>query len=220
MTPLDLPSRKNIALAIDGGTHEDYHLIRLYYSWYAGWFYQNRLRMVAKLMTGLRVPKLLDIGTGSGIFIKELLKYADHVTGIDIHKTYHSVEAMLIKENIDLTRVELRQGSILNIPYPDNIFDIVVGVSVLEHFENPRAPLREIRRVLKPRGLLVAGFPARTRLTAALFGALGYRDTEIHPASHMSILTGIEELFETRGTCYYPVEIVPMYVACEARKSL
>ncbi len=218
MTQIDLPSRENIALAIDSGTPEDYHLVRLYYSWYAGWFYKNRLRMIADLLQNVHVQNLLEIGTGLGIFLKELLKHAEHVTGIDIHKSYNGVEAMLAKENIDLSRVELRQGSILDIPYPEASFDAAVCVSVLEHFQNPSYPLQEAWRVLKPGGLLLAGFPARTPFTAMLFGALGYRDIEIHPASHTMILTGIGELFEAQTTCFYPGEFAPMYVVSKAAR--
>lgn len=220
MTQIDLPSRENIVLAIDSGMPEDYHLVRLYYSWYAGWFYQHRLRMIADLLQNVHAQNLLEIGTGSGIFLKELLKHAEHITGIDIHKSYKGVNEMLSREKIDLNRVELRQGSILDIPYPDATFDVAVCVSVLEHFENPSEPLEEVSRVLMPGGLLVAGFPARTRLTAMLFGMLGYRDTDIHPASHTMILAEMRRFYKMEVARYYPLTQLMMYVACKASKPL
>jgi SAM-dependent methyltransferase len=217
MTSLDLPSRNNIMLAIDEGSPEDYHLVRLYYSWYAGWFYQHRLRMIATLMNELQVGNLLDVGFGSGIFIKELLKYADRVTGIDIHSSFDGIHTMLIQEGVDLSRIELHRGSVLDIPYPEGSFDAVTCVSVLEHFENPGDALQEIRRVLTPRGVLLAGFPTRTRLTAMLFRILGYRDIDIHPASHETIIAAVRTLFEIQDIRMYPMNLAPMYIACRAQ---
>lgn len=214
--PLDLPSRKNMALTIDNGQSEDYHLVRLYYSLFTGWFYRSRLRVITQLLEGESVDRILDVGTGSGILIKELLKRAGHVTGIDLHSTYRGVTSMLANEGVNLNQVELRQGSILNIPYGDETFDIVVCVSVLEHFADPRPALQEIRRVLKPNGIFVAGFPARNRLTAILFQMLGYNDQEIHPASHELILRDLHDTFRIDKVSLFPSHLLKMYVACRA----
>jgi hypothetical protein len=58
-------------------------------SWYAGWFFRHRLKMAADLPGGAKLCRIPELGTGSGIFIKELLKHADWVTGTDIHATHH-----------------------------------------------------------------------------------------------------------------------------------
>lgn len=45
-------------------------------------------------------------------------------------------------------------------PYPDHSFDLVTGFEIIEHVrDNPRAVLREIKRVLKPGGLAYLGTP-------------------------------------------------------------
>jgi ubiquinone/menaquinone biosynthesis C-methylase UbiE len=215
---LDLPSQDSISLAIDNGQSEDYHLVRLYYSWHSGWFYRNRLRMVASALDGIQTEKALDIGTGSGIFLKQLLKHANHVVGIDIHETYNGVYQMLERERIDTKRIELRQASILNIPYPDSSFDLVVCISVLEHFADPVPPLAEIERVLKPRGLFVWGCPAKSRFTDLLFRMLGYDSDDIHPGNHRVILKTTDAAFTIESTRQFPVRAAPMYIVCCARK--
>jgi SAM-dependent methyltransferase len=45
------------------------------------------------------------------------------------------------------------------LPYEDECFDLVTCSEVLEHVENYRAVLREIKRVLKPGGLMVVTTP-------------------------------------------------------------
>ena len=215
---LDLPSRQSISLAIDNGLNEDYHLVRLYYSWYAGWFYRHRLKMVADALDTVHVEKSLDIGTGSGIFLKQLLKHADHVTGIDIHKTYNGVYKMLEQEGVDQSRVELREGSILEIPFPDASYDVVTCISVLEHFADPYPALSEIKRVLKPGGIFIWGCPAKSRFTDFLFKSLGYDSDNIHPGNHRKILATTQENFSVESIQQFPFAAMPMYVVCRARK--
>jgi ubiquinone/menaquinone biosynthesis C-methylase UbiE len=215
---LTLPSRANMASAIDHGTAEDYHLVRLYYSWYAGWLYRHRLDMIANLLGQRRYDRALDVGVGSGIFIKEMLAYADFVSGVDIHNTYDGVRAMLEKEGVDLARVDLRQGSIFDLPYGDKSFDAVVCISVLEHFADPRPALLEMSRVVRPDGWLVLGFPARNTITDVFFRLVGYDAREIHPASHKTILAAVRDLLPVDVIQYFPSRLLPLYIACRTRK--
>ncbi|MEP7289256.1 MAG: class I SAM-dependent methyltransferase [Chloroflexota bacterium] len=212
-----LPARDTIARSIDNGTGEDYHLVRLYYSWYSGWFYRNRLQMIANLLGDLHVDHLLEVGTGSGIFVKQLLRYANRVSGIDIHQSYTGVQSMLQAEGVDLSRVQLQYGSILEIPFPDATFDAAVCISVLEHFQDPRPAVRELRRVVKPGGTLALGFPARNPATSFLFGALGYRAHELHPASHTDILAAIRAELTIEQSNSFPFDFFPMYCVCKAK---
>jgi SAM-dependent methyltransferase len=50
-------------------------------------------------------------------------------------------------------------GSALALPFPDASFDKVICSEVLEHIDDYQAALREIRRVLKPNGLLAVSVP-------------------------------------------------------------
>jgi len=208
---LRLPSRANLQLSIDAGSPEDYHLVRLYYAWYAGWFYRQRLRLVSQALGTRPFDSLLDIGTGSGIFIPQLLNHAQKVYGIDIHKSYTGVQKMLQNEGLDLGRVELREGSILAIPYPNASFDAVTCVSVMEHFADPLPALREMHRVLKPHGVLVIGSPVENLITSTLFNALGYQVKDIHPGNHRSILAGLNEVFGEVRTRYFPHRLLALY---------
>jgi 2-polyprenyl-3-methyl-5-hydroxy-6-metoxy-1,4-benzoquinol methylase len=214
--PLALPSREAIGHSIDSGSSEDYHLIRLYYSWYGGWFYRRRLKMVADLLGGMHVGRILEVGVGSGIFIKELLKHADFVTGIDVHSTYHGVQRMLEQEKVDLSRVELRQGNIFSIPYEDARFDVIVCVSVLEHFPDPRPALLEMRRTVKYGGILALGFPARNFITDLLFRILGYNAPDMHPADHHTVLKSVHDVLSVDRLRMFPSPLLPLYVACRA----
>ena len=56
------------------------------------------------------------------------------------------------------SKVEFRQCDLSALPFPDQSFEAVYCISVLEHTENWEAIVREFRRVLKPRGQLIVTF--------------------------------------------------------------
>jgi ubiquinone/menaquinone biosynthesis C-methylase UbiE len=174
--------------------------------------------MISDLLDGSYMENILEVGIGSGIFILEMLKHADRVVGIDLRSSYDGVYTMLRREQVDIDRVELRQGNIFNIPYEDQHFNAVVCISVLEHFTNPQQALIELKRVVKSGGNLFLGFPARNLLTNWLFRLLGYNAADIHPASHDTILAAISEVLSIDEIMIFPSAHVPLYVACRATR--
>jgi len=60
----------------------------------------------------------------------------------------------------------LRQGDVRDLPYDTGLFDLAMTGHVLEHLPDPRVALREMARVLKPGGLLIACLTRRSPLGA------------------------------------------------------
>ena len=73
--------------------------------------------------------------------------------GIDIS---HKAVDFCRKRGIDNVQV----ADITNIPYPDNTFDAVIALDVIEHIKNDEEALREIYRVLRPQGMAIITVPA------------------------------------------------------------
>lgn len=120
-----------------------------------------RFHMILRLLPGQPVERLLEVGYGSGIFLPELSRHCRRLYGLDIHDAAPIVEQCLARLGID---ARLICGSAESIPYPDRFFDLVVAVSSLEFIEHPEQAAREIRRVLKPDGRLIAVTPAHSRV--------------------------------------------------------
>jgi ubiquinone/menaquinone biosynthesis C-methylase UbiE len=101
-----------------------------------------------------RNSRILDAGCGTGQTAAYLAyKYGAHVTGIDINATMVAKALRRMKKN--RLPVEIIQGSIENVPLPDNHFDFILSESVLSFVNKPRA-LKEIFRLLKKGGRFIA----------------------------------------------------------------
>ncbi len=91
---------------------------------------------------------LLDAGCGPGILLNQLkAKYGIKGYGVDI-----SSMALSRAKEAGNNKMDFRQGKLEQIPFPNRYFDVVVSFDVLEHVEDKNKSLKEIYRVLKPRG--------------------------------------------------------------------
>ncbi len=97
---------------------------------------------------------VLDIACGTGYGIGLMQTKAAHVTGIDV-----DAEAArdARKECAGNSSVLLANG--LGLPFGDCVFDIITSFETIEHLHERTAFLAELRRVLKPAGVLLLSTP-------------------------------------------------------------
>jgi len=102
--------------------------------------------------------KFLDVGCGSG---DNLYRAKDELScdvfGIDPMPGSHGVGRF--SENQLEATITIEQGFSENLPYKDNFFDVVFCSHVLEHVNDERKSLNEMKRVLKDDGVLIIGMP-------------------------------------------------------------
>jgi ubiquinone/menaquinone biosynthesis C-methylase UbiE len=100
---------------------------------------------------------ILDVGCGGGRTVGKLAAIATQgkVYGVDYSDQSVAATKRTNARWIDLGRVEIRQGSVSQLPFPDGMFDLVTAVET--HFWWPNLPgdMREVFRVMKPGGTLV-----------------------------------------------------------------
>ncbi len=98
---------------------------------------------------------LLDCGSGPGSITEGLAKAVSpgEVTGIDVEASQVEL-AQNHAAKLGLTNLKFEQGSAYELPYPGNHFDAVFSHAMLEHLTDPVAAAKEMRRVLKPGGIV------------------------------------------------------------------
>jgi ubiquinone/menaquinone biosynthesis C-methylase UbiE len=122
---------------------------------------QRRCEIVLKeRLTG----HLLDIGCARGEFLRSMRDdYGWKVTGVEISD--HAAHEGRLRYHLDI-----QSGTLADAKFSDNFFDAVTLWDVLEHLTEPAETLTEIRRILKPDGLLVLRLPNAGSWDARLFG--------------------------------------------------
>lgn len=92
--------------------------------------------------------RLLDIGCGYGVFLKLAHEYGFDIRGVDISESAS-------KHAIEEFGLNVFEGTLEEARLEDNYFDVVTLWDVLDEIDDPLGELREIKRILKPKGLLV-----------------------------------------------------------------
>ena len=126
--------------------------------------------------------QVLDIGCGAGRFCPPIIEDGFSYIGIDISQGQIDQAKGACKQG------QFIQGSMLNLPFEDNRFDVVIFIASLHHLENPakrRQALEEAKRVLKKDGVILITVMNfwRKKFWRLLFSkkkAKGYVSTEIY----------------------------------------
>ena len=111
--------------------------------------------MLDGVIAELELPanaRILDAGCGSGRFMVELARLGS-ATGVELSET----SVALARER---QLGEIVAGSVLEMPFADDSFDLAVSLDVIEHLGDDLAALRELRRVVAPGGALLVTVPA------------------------------------------------------------
>jgi two-component system, sensor histidine kinase and response regulator len=98
-----------------------------------------------------RHKRVLDIGCGGGFLTEEIAKYGFETTGLD--PSAPSLVTARSHARVQNLQIEYLEGVGEALLFPDNHFDIVFCLDVLEHVSDFRKVIREVSRVLAPGGL-------------------------------------------------------------------
>jgi len=111
---------------------------------------------LAHALDRIPAPFVLDVGTGTGRLPRALLfqpRFHGHVVGLDLSRRMLAYAAHYTRPYAD--RVTLIWQDARFLPFPDNTFDAVTSLEMLEFTPDPRGVLAEMVRVLRPGGILL-----------------------------------------------------------------
>lgn len=112
-----------------------------------------RKALGAAAVDGARDIVDLASGTGEVAFrLAELYPHAN-ITGVDLSEGMLAVAREKLKERGgEGGRLRFIQGDCLNLPFPDNAFDLLTIAYGVRNFEDLRKGIREFHRILRPEG--------------------------------------------------------------------
>jgi SAM-dependent methyltransferase len=122
------------------------------------WWFVGRRRILLSILnrylgTGAtNARQILDVGCGTGTMLTHLARFG-HARGVDM-----DLEAVGYCHDRGLQ--DVTQSGAGSLPFDKDSFDLVTALDVVEHIDDDLGALREMRRVLKPGGLLLLTVPA------------------------------------------------------------
>jgi SAM-dependent methyltransferase len=118
----------------------------------------EHLHRYALALDFIEKKSVLDIASGEGYGTAILAKSADSVIGVDI--ALEAVRHAQFKYN-SLLNLKFLVGSCSAIPVPDASIDVVTSFETIEHHDQHEEMMQEVKRILKPDGILLISSPNR-----------------------------------------------------------
>ncbi len=109
--------------------------------------------------------RLLDVGCSYGFFLEMAREYGLETHGVELSE--HAVEYCRKSRGLDVTGAAITQAA-----FPDNYFDSITAIEVIEHIPDPKAFIAAAHKMLRPGGVLYLVTPDTASLSSRL---LGYR---------------------------------------------
>ena len=142
--------------------------------------------------------RVLEIGFGPGVSTQIVAEKASQgfVAGIDHSQTMIQAASQRNAQALQTGRMELKQGEVASLPYPDESFDTALSLHSIYFWQNPVECLREIKRILRPDGTLAITILPKDKWRqnvdvnvmnlyfgkdlASMFSEAGYRNVLVH----------------------------------------
>ena len=125
----------------------------------AGWegdtvdaaYYHERQRLVLAFLSGRQGGTLLDAGCGPAVMTDALLDRGYEYHGVDLSDAMIAEARRRVRDR----RARFEVADIQDLPYPNQSFDVVLALGVLEYVPDLDRAIDEIARVLRPDGTYV-----------------------------------------------------------------
>lgn len=138
-------------------------------TWRDLWWNRDFLDLIGRRFSLRSCHTALDVGCGAGHWGRAILPHLApdaRLHGVDLEEAF----LVLARREIEEGRGEYVVGAAEKLPYDDATFDLVTCQTVMIHVRDPAVALREMMRVLKPGGLLLAAEPDNRAGNIALLG--------------------------------------------------
>ena len=152
-------------------------------------WHSHKINLAMKLLSQISFANCLDIGCASGYMISEIAKSYPKAKyfGIDIY------DKAIEYAKKRYPNIKFQVASVAKLPFKNNTFDLILFYETIEHVENPRACLLEIKRVLKKDGTLILAMDSGSLLFRIIWflwentqGKI-WKGAHLHPFHHSEL---------------------------------
>jgi SAM-dependent methyltransferase len=127
------------------------------------------LNRIVEILSKEKRGSVLDLGCGDGDYANKLKQLGFDVTAADLDGRRFLYHNIIEFQKCDITE---------RLPFPDNYFDYILFLEVIEHLRNPYFVIGQIQRILKNQGIFIISTPnilnIKSRLRFLLEGAFEY----------------------------------------------
>lgn len=110
---------------------------------------------LVKSLGNINGKRVLDLGCGTGQFAVILAKLGALVDAMDISGVAIELAEKRANVNEVNDRITFQKMSVYDLAYPDNSFDLIVGLSILHHIRDKDRIVEPLSRILKPGGRIL-----------------------------------------------------------------
>ncbi len=118
------------------------------------WWWAGRQELIKNLLQPEKPKKILDVGCGTGetlTFLKKIFPKAE-LFGVDLSPA----AVKFSKKRGHRAKI----SAATDLPFPNESFDAIVILDVIEHIKADSAVIKEAKRILKPGGVIILTAPA------------------------------------------------------------
>ena len=162
--------------------------------------FKNRIKTSIKFAGLKKNSIILDVGSREGYLLKTIRNFNTSCKCYGIEKNPNVLKKI---ETCDIRVADVRQ-----MPFEAEFFDVVFALDVLEHINDIEISINEIRRVLKPEGVVIISGPTESWFYK--FCRLLFRHKLEHE-EHVHTIYGIEKKFETNGFQLVNLKSLPSF---------
>ncbi len=120
-----------------------------------------------------RGGKILDIGCATGFLLDEARRQGWQAHGVELSD-------WAVKYAREHFNLEVSEGTVEDAHFPPGSFDAVTMIDVLEHLPDPKKTLEEIRRILRPDGIVCVSTPDIDSFISRLLGGRWWGIQQAH----------------------------------------
>lgn len=127
---------------MEAGFEDTYSLVEERHPWFV-----RRRELFAGMVAGGEHERILDVGCGTGAFL-------EHLRGLGFRRLTGVEPSAALRQRFRLRDAPIHER------IPDGEFDVVFMLDVLEHIDDDRAALAQVRERLRPGGRFFLSVPA------------------------------------------------------------